>query len=97
MLLNWITPVTGLELSSCDIYLRQSKGNEIAAERRRRGGRRGGSADLFCLWYLQTGTIPLDFRASSKETLTLNHECIVMSLINQLLVGREVSLHLQSL
>lgn len=33
MLLNWITPVTGLELSSCDIYLRQSKGNEIAAVR----------------------------------------------------------------
>lgn len=33
MLLNWITPVTGRELSSCDIYLCQSKGNEIAAEK----------------------------------------------------------------
>lgn len=31
MLLNWITPVTGPELSSCDIYSRQSKGNEIVA------------------------------------------------------------------
>jgi len=40
MLLNWITPVTGLELSSCDIYSRQSKGNEIAAAR---GGGDGGA------------------------------------------------------
>lgn len=94
MLLNWITPVTGLELSSCDIYSRQSKGNEIVAAQG--GGGEGGAQIYSARRPRKQAQSPRISEPVQRKLLTLNHERIVMSLINQLLVGREVSLRLQS-